>query len=136
MYARLRAERNAQPTEEDEAEFDIVITETAHEFDDPISPLAGYLKLAHAHGWEILTLSRSRAFAKGKPFKSGANEGKPRPDQNIENQWCHLRLDRDIVEVYYTLVNGEPRGNDTMRRLNRERIGDRDLKNYIKGVRS
>lgn len=135
-WANLRAERNARnAATEDDTEFDIVITQSAEEFDDPISTLAAYIKLAHQHGWEILSLAHSFAYAKGKPFKSGANEGQVRPDQHHETQWTHLRRDNDIVEVYVSIINEEPRGNLTVRRLNGLKIADRDLKNYIKGIR-
>jgi hypothetical protein len=134
MWARLRAERDASQVEEDDSEYDVTITQAAEEFDEPISTLAAYLKLGNQHGWEILTLSHSKAFSKGKPFKSGANEGTSRPDQDIEAQWVHLRKDNDIVEIYVDIVNGVPRGASTVRRLNNQKMADRDLKNYIKGV--
>jgi hypothetical protein len=132
MWERLRAERNATIVEDDDSEYDISVTDAAEEFDDPIGPLAQYVKLAHANGWTIHALGHSKAFAKGKPFKTGANEGQPRPDQHIEQQWGYFVRDRNVVEVSYMIVNGTPRGNMTVRRLNRVAMADRDLKNAIK----
>ena len=134
MWENLRAARNATHEETSDEEYEITITETAEEFDDPIRALAGFAKLAHANGWTIHTLAHSRAFAKGKPFKTGANEGTSRPDQEIETQWLYLEK-RGVgrISVGYEIVNGVVRGTGTTRRFNGRRYSDKDLKAIIKG---
>jgi hypothetical protein len=134
-WAHLRAERNARhEAQDDDDEYDIVITHPAEEFDDPCRPLAAYVKLAHANGWEIVTLAHALAFQKGKPFKSGANEGSDRPDVHYDTQWLFARKGGKRVVVSYTIANGEPRGTLTYRRCNGKRYADAALKNLIKGV--
>lgn len=136
VWEKIRAEREARknPDPEDESEFEITVTQEAEEFDEPVSPLAGYVKLAHANGWEIVQLGHSRAFAKGKPFKSGANEGKPRPDKEIEQQWLYARkAGVGGFAISYTVENGKVQGSKTARIFNRERYADADFKALIKG---
>lgn len=132
MWDNLRAERKARMEVVDESEYDIVITQEAVEFDEPCGPLATYVKLVHQNGWEIVTLAHSQAFAKGKPYKSGANEGKPRPDENIEQQWLHAKRGGERLIVAYEVVNGTVRGARTLRRINGVRLADAEMKARIK----
>jgi hypothetical protein len=135
MWENLRAARHEAHEEEDDSEYAITITQEAEEFDDPISPLAAYVKLAHAKGWTIHTLAHSLAFARGKVFKSGANEGQPRADQNIETQWLFAeKPGTGRVVVSYEIVNGTPRGAGVYRRFNGKSYSDRELKAIIKGT--
>lgn len=135
MWERLRVERNeAHVVVEDEDEFEITVTQEAEEFDEPISALGTYVKLAVKSGWDIVNLGHSRAFAKGKPFKSGANEGQSRPDQNIETQWLYAEKEGcGRIAVSYTIINDTTRGTMTARRHNGTAYGDRELKSIIKG---
>lgn len=135
-YATLRAQRAERQAalEVDDSEYEIVITHEAEEFDDPIRSLAGVVKLAHANGWRIHTLAHAYAFAKGKPFKGGANEGQPRPDQEIETQWLYAEKPGvGRLSVAYEIVNGVVRNTNTTRRFNGNRYGDRELKAIIRG---
>jgi hypothetical protein len=135
MWENLRAKRNEAHEEEDDSEYAITITEEAEEFDDPIRPLAAYAKLVHASGWTIHTLAHSRAFAKGKPVKTGENAGNSRPDQDIETQWLFAEKPGiGRVVVSYEIVNGTPRGAGVYRRFNGKSYSDRELKAIIKGI--
>lgn len=136
VWERWRAERQAHlhPTEESDEEYEVTVTREAEEFDEPIKALATFVSLAHKSGWEIVELGHALAFAKGKPFKSGANEGKPRPDQEIETQWLYARKPEvGRIAVSYTIVNGTVRGNMTSRSYNGTKYSDRDFKAIIKG---
>lgn len=136
MWAKVRADRLARTApvvEEDDSDFDVTVTQEAVEFDEPIRSLASYVKLVHASGYDIVSLGHSRSFAKGKPFKTGANEGKDRPDQEIETQWLYAEKPGvGRIAVSYTIVNGVTRGNMTTYRMNGIRYGDRELKARIK----
>lgn len=134
MWARLKAEREAaRENVVDDSEFEVVVTQEAREFDEPCGPLASYVKLAHANGWTLVKLAHALSFAKGKPFKSGANEGAIRPDQNIETQWLFGEkpgVGRFVVA--YTIVNDKVRGTSTYRRMNGIVRSDSELKAMIK----
>lgn len=135
MWENLRARRAERVEEEDDSEYEITITQEAEEFDEPIRPLSTYVALAHANGWNIHTLAHSRAFLRGRPFKSGEQAGVPRPDQDIETQWFFAeKPGTGRVVVSYEIVNGTPRGAGVYRRFNGKRYSDRDLKAIIKGT--
>lgn len=134
VWERLRAARNASHEEVSDDEYEITVTHAAEEFDEPCKALATFVSLAHKNGWRIVNLAHAFAFAKGKPFKSGANEGQPRPDQNIETQWLYAEKEGvGRIAVSYTIVNGVARGNMTVRGFNGARYSDRDFKAIIKG---
>ena len=133
-FNELRAQggEGADQSEEDDSEYEVTVTRAAEEFDEPINALATYVKLLHANGWRLANLGHAFAFAKGKPFKTGANEGKPRPDQEIETQWVYAERNGDRIAVSYTIVNGKVRGNATARRMNGSAYADAELKARIK----
>jgi hypothetical protein len=132
-YAWLHHDRDeARDTEVDPAEFEPIVTQTAGPLDNPISALERYAKLGVQHGWDI-TLGHSKALQRQAPFKSGENEGKARPDRNIEQQWCYMVKDGEVVEVSYMIVNDKVSSADTLRRLNRVPMSDASLKSVIKG---
>lgn len=110
----------------------VSITQEAEEFDDPISPLATWVKRAHDNGWEILSIAHALSFAEGKPFGTGEKAGQPRPNYHVDTQWAHFKRGRDLASVIYTVINGTPRGARTGRFFNGERLGDADMRTRMK----
>jgi hypothetical protein len=113
-----REERTAAPVSADDDEDAAIevyknnhpplITQSAEEFDEPCSALGSFVKLAHAHDWDIVELAHSRAAARGKVIKSGERAGESNPDWDIETQW--LKVEKGGVGrgvVGYTLINGK-----------------------------
>lgn len=112
-----------------------VITLAAEEFDDPCQSLSGYVKLALANGWTLVTLSHSKAFLEGRAFESGQKAGIIRPDRDVEIQWAHFeKKGTGRAVVYFTLSDGKPKSSDAIRRLNGKRFSDSDMKKILKGT--
>lgn len=150
MWARLDAERaarkDAESAQADADEGDesmavipnyepVVVHQTAYEFDDPTKALAGFVKIGHENGWELLSLARALSSAKGKPYGSGERQGQPRPDYDIDTQWVHFRK-RGVgkVSICFTIINGTVRGNRTTRLFNGVQMGDADMKRVLRGT--
>lgn len=110
------------------------VTREAEEFDEPISPLQSYIKLAHKHGWEIESIAHAFSEAAGKPYGTGEKAGQMRPDYEIETQWAHLRkAGAGKVSISYTIINGTARGNYTLRLHQGQSKSDAGIRAIIKG---
>lgn len=141
-FAKLRAARVAPEVEDSDDDGAAIykgheagrIVREAEEFDDPISPLAAFVKLGHKNGWEIKALSHAFSEHRGKPVQTGERAGQMNPDYSVELQWLHLRKEgHRQVSVSYTIINGEARGNYTLRLYGGERKSDAEIKAIIKG---
>ena len=118
---------------QDDEEYEIVITQEAEEFDDPCSPLATWVKRAHTAGWSIHTLAHAFSTQKQKPFKSGERAGQPRPDRNYEAQWLFVeKKGVGRATVYYLLNNGKVESVSTTRSFNGRRVSDKELQEILK----
>lgn len=108
------------------------ITQEAEEFDDPIGPLATYVKLAHKGGWEIVSLAHALSFAEGLAYKTGAKEGTIRADRNIELQWAHFKRNRQRASVCFTIINDKVQGTATARLFGGVQQSDAEMKEKMK----
>ena len=133
-FAAIRAQyHDPEAEEEDDEEYEIVITQEAEEFDDPCSPLATWVKRAHAAGWSIHTLAHAFSTQKQKPFKGGERAGQPRPDRNYEAQWLFVeKKGVGRATVYYLLNNGKVESVSTTRSFNGRRVSDKELQEILK----
>ena len=133
-FVKMRADDAKARQDDDDEDYEIVITKPAEEFDDPCSPLAAVVKLAHKHGWLIHTMAHAFSFQKGKVFKGGAHAGEKRPDSNIELQWAFLEKgDSNRIVVSYTIINDKVSGIHTYRSHNGRRpLSDAELKEGIR----
>lgn len=133
-YAMLRAKREeGDGTNDAEDKYDIVITQEARPLAEPISALGRYVTLGRENGWEVYSLAHSKSLQHQPPVATGDNAGRPRPDRNVEMQWCYMVKDGEVIEVSYMIVNGKTSSADTVRRLNRRPMSDASLKSIIKG---
>lgn len=136
--ARRTALRVDAPVVDEDATDDVyknheppVITLEAEEFDDPVSSLASYVKLACGNGWTLIELAHSQCFAKGKTIKSGARAGETHPDREIETQWMKIeKLGVGRAVVSYTIINGKT--DSVYRSFNTLNLSDKDMKAAIK----
>ena len=130
-------EINATPEEDDDdvTAGETVITREAEEFDDPCSPLAKKIALAHRHGWDIATLAHSFAFEAGKITKSGKNAGRKAPDKEWELQWVFLEKEGvGRAVVAYHLAGGVVNGTLTRRSFNGTQLSDTAFNEALKGA--
>lgn len=111
------------------------ITMEAEEFDEPISALAGVLKLAVGAGWSIAELAHSTSEAAGKVIQSGTRAGERHPDRSTETQWVKLEkpgVGRAVVS--YTIHNGKTDSTATYRSFNGlAGRSDAEMKSILKG---
>lgn len=144
VWERWRADQAARKTvhvPEADAADDVyrnyeppVVTLAAEEFDEPVRPLAGFVKLAHEHGWNIVELAHARSSAKGKVIQSGQRAGERHSDRETETQWIKLEkpgVGRAVIS--YTIHNGKTDSTATYRSFNGSVRSDADMKAILKG---
>lgn len=144
VWDRLRAEhaeRDRRRAEKAEAPPEVysgyempVITQAAREFDEPIRPLAGWVKLALANGWKLIKLAHALSTMRGKEFAGGEKAGTRRPDRDVELQWAFFeKAGVGRIAVSYPIFNGTVNGTGVARRFNGKSYSDADLRRIVKG---
>ena len=111
-----------------------VITMAAEEFDEPISALGTYVKLALGSGWTLVELAHARSAARGKVIQSGQRAGERHPDRQTETQWIKLEkpgVGRAVIS--YTIHNGKTDSTATYRSFNGTVRSDADMKAILRG---
>lgn len=109
------------------------VTQEAEEFDEPCSSLAGWVKRAHASGWEIVELAHALSSSEGKPYGSGEKAGQPRPTREVDLQW--LKIEKAGVGrglIVYPVVNGKVLGTRVSRRFNGSVMSDKEMNEKVK----
>lgn len=117
--------------EEEEVEYDIVITQEAEEFDEPTSALATWVSRAHKAGWEISSLAHAFSEQEQPPFKSGTRAGEARPRREYEAQWLHAKKGGHRASFYYLLNQGKVVAGKASRHYDGQVKSDAEMKTLI-----